>query len=79
METEDIDDIKPINTFESKNKEYVKQYNSKYYNENKKRNLSYLAEKIECKICQCTIARSSKSEHEKTKKHQNKLMIKQTL
>ena len=69
METEKIQ----IGNHKSKTKSYVKKYNEEYYKQNKERNLQYMAEKVECDICKCTFARSSKSEHEKTKKHQKNL------
>ena len=73
METEKIDNM---NTHKSKSKSYVKKYNEEYYQQNKEKNLQHMAEKVECEICGCTIARSSISEHKRTKKHIKNLELK---
>lgn len=73
-----LDDIKPIDILQignhkSKTKLYVKKYNEEYYKQNKEKNLQHLAEKVECEICKCEIARSSISEHKRTNKHRRNL------
>jgi hypothetical protein len=76
METEKIDntiDVFQTKDHKSKTKSYVKKYNEEYYKQNKERNLQHMAEKIECDICKCTIARSSTSEHFRTNKHRKNL------
>ncbi len=41
----------------------------KYKNANKNKINETARDKIKCKVCNCYIARSSKSRHEKLKKH----------
>lgn len=53
----------------AKNPNFVKEHYQKYGEKAKERN----KEKITCEICSCEITKQGKSQHEKTKKHQDNL------
>lgn len=63
-ENKENNDLKDKNTnFKSKEKEYVKNYNLRYYEQNKTKILKQLCEKKECQICNKLISKSNFSKH----------------
>ena len=58
-------------------KEHIKEYNKKYYVENRTKALEYMATKINCDVCNCTITRGKRSHHLKSSKHTKNLKIKE--
>jgi hypothetical protein len=57
----------------TKIKEYMKTYNIKYNEVNKETIREKKQKDCMCQICHCTYKLTHKSDHEKTKKHQNNL------
>ena len=51
-----------------KTKEYIKQYNQNYYENNKTRILEYQYKKTACKYCGCFVAKFYMNNHMKTNK-----------
>lgn len=75
MENKEEVEIKPIKVKE--NKEYIKEYNKKYYAANRTKALAYMAKKHLCDVCKCTISTGKKSQHFKSKKHATNSRIKE--
>lgn len=68
--------VEKIKNYSSKDKEYVKEYNKKYYAKNKEKhlkNIKHMTEKVVCEICDREISRGKLSVHNKTKIHQKNL------
>ena len=62
--------------FKSKNAEYVKNYNSKYYQKTKAKRLADMKEKLHCDLCDCNVSKGRLQKHQKTKKHLSKIPVK---
>jgi len=57
-------------------KDTIKQKRKEYETQNRVKISQKKREKITCKICNCEIARSGKTMHERTKKHLNNSLVK---
>ena len=49
----------------SKNKDYVREYNKKYYHDNKERIIKMISERINCPWCGKNMAKSNIYKHQK--------------
>ena len=58
-------------------KEYMKEYNKKYYATNKTKLLEDAVKQILCNKCNCMVSKSNISKHMKTDKHKLNLRIKE--
>jgi hypothetical protein len=63
--------------YSSKSPEYVKEYNEKYYQQNKAKRLAAVKEKVHCDICNCYITKGRLQKHKKTEKHRTHLKMSQ--
>lgn len=70
------DDEKKEEPRVSKSKAYVQNYNKEYYKLNRAKTLEYMAEKIDCEVCNCQISRGKKAQHCRSKKHLQNVRIK---
>jgi len=64
-----------IREYREKHKEHLKIYRKNYYQENKKKLLEYLREKVECE-CGCVLCIGGLAVHRRTQKHKNLLLQK---
>jgi hypothetical protein len=64
------------NKCKSKTPEYVKKYNTEYYQKTRTKRLEAIKEKIYCDICCCDVSKGRLQRHNKTKKHISKIKVK---
>tara|TARA_R110000851_G_scaffold80329_1_gene176826 strand:+ start:4442 stop:4693 length:252 start_codon:yes stop_codon:yes gene_type:complete len=62
-------------TFNSKETDYVQNYNKSYYEKTKEARLATMKVKVTCETCGCIVSKGKLSGHNKSKKHLNFLQI----
>ena len=55
----------------SKEKEYVAEYNKKYYQKNREKQLQMMKVRVPCACCNTTVTKDKLKRHMLTKKHKN--------
>jgi hypothetical protein len=74
-QNEQLKEPEQTKEFNSKKRDYVKNYNKKYYEQNREKQLQNMKTTCRCTLCNCVIRFYKKQQHQRSKKHLQLLEI----